>query len=92
MEDGTVYEKIIQTDNSKHTQIRLTVNVFRGIEYLHFREYYLDFNEEWKPTNKGLAMPITIENVMELYDGLVDILADKESETVLEEYFSEYTI
>ena len=39
-----VYERIIHYDTEKEVQVRLTINNFRGIEYLHLRKYYLDFN------------------------------------------------
>ena len=45
-----VYERIIHYDTEKEVQVRLTINNFRGIEYLHLRKYYLDFTEEWKPS------------------------------------------
>ena len=36
-----MYERVIHYDEDKEIQIRLTVNCFRGIEYLHLRKYYL---------------------------------------------------
>ena len=38
-----IYEKIISETEDGTEQIRLTINTFRGIEYLHLRKYYLDF-------------------------------------------------
>ena len=35
-----VYERIIHEDEVKDIQVRLTVNTFRGIEYLHLRKYW----------------------------------------------------
>ena len=40
-----VYERIIHYDTEKEVQVRLTINNFRGIEYLHLSKYYLDFTE-----------------------------------------------
>ena len=40
-----VYEKII-FEKEGTEQVRLTINEFRGVEYLHLRKYYLDFNED----------------------------------------------
>ena len=57
-EAPAVYEHIIHYDEQKETQIRVVVSTFRGIEYLHLRRYYLDFDEEWKPSPEGIAMPI----------------------------------
>ena len=42
-EEPSVYEHTIHYDEEKQTQIRVTVNTFRGIEYLHVRKYYMDF-------------------------------------------------
>ena len=39
-----MYEKVIHYDEEKEVQVRLIVSSFRGIEYLHLRKYYLDFN------------------------------------------------
>jgi len=82
-EADTAYERVIHYDEYKEKQIRLTVNVFRGVEYLHIREYYLSFDEEWCPTPKGCAMPLDLINVKELFIGLAELLADAEVDSVL---------
>tara|TARA_E500000331_G_scaffold91824_1_gene87884 strand:- start:9 stop:314 length:306 start_codon:yes stop_codon:yes gene_type:complete len=81
------YSRIIHYDTVKETQVRLTINTFRGIEYLHLRKYYLDFNEEWKPTPEGIAMPLDFDNSRELFSGLIEILSLAESKSVIEEHF-----
>ena len=81
------YSRIIHYDHVKEIQIRLTINTFRGVEYLHLRKYYMDFEEEWKPTPEGIAMPIDFENSRELFSGLVEILSLAESKAVIEEHF-----
>ena len=81
------YSRVIHYDPLKETQIRLTINTFRGVEYLHLRKYYMDFEEEWKPTPEGIAMPIDFENSRELFSGLVEILSLAESKAVIEEHF-----
>lgn len=81
------YSRVVHYDNIKEVQVRLTVNTFRGIEYLHLRKYYLDFDEEWKPTPEGIAMPIDFDNSRELFSGLVEILSLAESKSVIEEHF-----
>ena len=83
----TKYERVI---NEKDTeQLRLVINTFRGVEYLSLRKYYLDFDEEWLPSKEGVSMPIDIENVQELFTGLVEILSLAESKSILEEEFKE---
>lgn len=82
-----IYSKIIYSE--KYKQIRMTVSEFREVEYLHFREYYMDFDEEWKPTNKGVHIPLEIETSKELFRGISEILSLAENKEVIEEYFSE---
>ena len=84
-----MYERIIHYNEDKETQVRLTINTFRGIEYLHLRKYYLDFNEEWKPTPEGVAMPLDFNNSRELFVGLTEILSLAESKEIIEEQFQD---
>ncbi len=88
-EPAPVYEKIIHYNEDKETQIRLTVNTFRGIEYLHIRKYYLGFEEIWMPSADGIAMELDFNNSRELFSGLVEILSLAESKSILEEFFKE---
>jgi hypothetical protein len=83
------YSRIIHYDTVKEQQIRLTINTFRGIEYIHLRKYYLDFEEEWKPTPEGVAMPLDLINSREMFSGLVEILSLAESKSIIEEHFSD---
>jgi hypothetical protein len=84
-----VYEKVIHYDEQKEVQIRLTINTFRGVEYLHLRKYYLDFDEEWKPTPEGIAMPLDFDNSRNLFSGLIEILSLAESKEIIEEHFED---
>ena len=83
------YTKVISYNQDKEEQIRLIVNTFRDIEYLSIRKYYLDFNEEWKPSNMGVSFPLTIENSRELFIGLAEILSLAESKEVIEKHFKD---
>ena len=83
------YSRVVHYDTEKEVQVRLTVNTFRGVEYLHLRKYYMDFDEEWKPTPEGVAMPLDFNNSRELFAGLVEILSLAESKSVIEEHFSD---
>ena len=85
----TQYERIIEYNEEKQYQIRLSINEFRGIEYLHIRRYYLDFTEEWKPSSEGISMPLSMTNTRELFEGLVEILSLAESKSILEDHFLE---
>jgi hypothetical protein len=87
-EAPTAYERIIHFDEFKQIQVRLTINTFRGIEYMHVRKYYQDFDETWRPSPEGVAMPLDFNNSRELFAGLVEILSLAESKQVIEEEFS----
>lgn len=88
MEDEEVYSRIIHKIND-FEQIRLVINRFRGIEYLHVRKYYIDFDEEWRPTKDGLSMPLDLSNAQEFFTGLVEILSLAESKEIIFEHFKE---
>lgn len=83
------YSRVIHYDTVKEVQVRLTINTFRGIEYMHLRKYYMDFNEEWQPTPEGVAMPLDLSNSRELFAGLIEILSLAESKSLMEEHFSD---
>lgn len=82
-----VYERVVHVDNEKDIQIRLVVNCFRGVEYLHLRKYYRDFDDEWAPSTEGVSMPLSFENSGELFLGLIEILSLAESKNILETKF-----
>lgn len=82
-----IYSKIILEDEYK--QVRLTINEFREQEYLHLREYYLGFEEEWLPTDKGIAIPLELETSRELFVAISEIISLAESRQVLEQFFGE---
>jgi len=83
------YSRVIHYDKLKEQQVRLTINTFRGIEYMHLRKYYMDFDEEWKPTPEGVAMPLDLTNSKELFAGLLEILSLAESKQLVEETFGD---
>ena len=56
-----IYEKVISEKESGTEQIRLTINEFRGVEYLHLRKYYLDFDGDFKPSKDGVAMSLDLK-------------------------------
>ena len=61
--------KTIERGPTQQIQVRLTT--FRGREYLDLRNFYLDEESaEWKPTKKGIAVPV------ELYDELMAALTE----------------
>lgn len=87
MDDEEIYSRIIHS--TEDFQVRLTINRFRGVEYLHVRKYFLDFSEEWMPSKDGVAMPLDLSNSKELFIALVEILSLAESKNVIEDNFKE---
>ena len=86
-DDEEIYSRIIHS--TEDFQVRLTINRFRGVEYLHVRRYYFDFNEVWMPSKEGVSMPLDLSNSKELFTGLVEILSLAESKDVIKSNFSE---
>ena len=85
-----VFTKIVHHDLDKEVQIRLTINEFRDVEYLHLRKYYRDFEtEEWVPSKEGVSMPVSFENCRNLFVGLSEILSLAESDAIIEKYFGD---
>ena len=84
-----IYEKEIHYNEDRHEKIFLTVNTFRGIEYLSIRKYYQDFDEEWKPSREGITMAIDFNNSKSLFEGLVETISLAEAKDVLETHFKD---
>lgn len=82
-----LFSRIIEDFGDK--QVRLTINNFRDVEYLHLREYYQDMDENWLPSSKGISIPLTIDNSKELFAGLLEILSLAESKELIKEHFKE---
>ena len=83
------YSRIVHVSEDGTMQVRLTVNTFRGVEYLHLRKYYQSFEEDWLPTKDAVAMPLDLTNSYELFTGLVEILSLAESRDRVLEYFQD---
>ena len=65
------------------------INEFKGVEYIHLRKYYLDFDGDFKPTKDGVAMPLTFENSRRLFEGLVEVISLAEAKEILETHFKD---
>lgn len=89
LDKSEVFYRIINEDETGFNQLRLVVNKLRGIEYLHLREYYLDFDGEWCPSPRGLATPLDLQTVSELLVGLAEIISLAESREIIEKYFGD---
>jgi hypothetical protein len=84
-----VYERVIWQDEPGFNQVRLTINEFRGVEYLHLRKYFLDFEGDFQPSNQGLAIPLEVESTRELFIGLSEIMSLAENRACIEEFFGD---
>jgi len=80
-----MYDRLIH--QGPDFQWRLTVSEFHGQEYLHIRKYFLDFEENWVPTKDGFSMPLDLNNIRELFVGLLEILSLGESQADIQKYF-----
>jgi len=90
MSDSEVlYEKIVHENMEKAFQLRAVVNVFREVEYLHIRKYFLSFEGEWTPSKEGVSMPMSIPNVFNLLDALVEICAKAEGVDTIQTHFKD---
>ena len=88
-ESPEVYEKLISENADGTEQVKLTINEFRGVEYMHLRKYYLDFEGDFKPSKDGVAMPLDFQNSRALFEGLVEILSLAEAKGILESQFKD---
>ena len=84
-----VYEKLISENADGTEQVKLTINEFRGVEYLHLRKFYLDFEGDFKPSKDGVAMSLDFQNSRALFEGLVEILSLAEAKGILESQFKD---
>ena len=58
MDSEVEYEKTIYENLEKGYQLRLVVNEFRGVQYLHIRKYFLTYNPQVKEQ---------IVNILDIY-------------------------
>lgn len=82
------YEKVIYEDESKGVQLRLVVNTFRDVEYIHIRKYFLSFEDGYIPSKEGISMVASISNIFALLDGLLEIVSYEEAIDVVNKHFA----
>lgn len=73
------YEKTIYENLEKGYQLRLVVNEFRSVQYLHVRKYFLSYEGTWTPSKEGISMAASLQNIFGLLDGLIEISSKSES-------------
>jgi len=47
-QEPEVYSRIIHENEDGLEQVRLTINTFREVEYIHLRKYYLDLSNSYE--------------------------------------------
>lgn len=89
MSEGTeFYEKTIYENEPKAYQLRLVVNEFKGVQYIHLRKYFLTYEGEYQASKEGVSMEARISNIYALLDGLLEIVSKEEAIEAINEYFS----
>lgn len=84
-----LYEKVISENEDKNSQLRLVVNEFRDVQYVHLRKYYQDYEGSWLPTKEGASFPASIQSIYSLLDGLIEICAKEESSHAITVHFEQ---
>jgi len=87
-ESEEFYSKTIYENEAKSYQLRLVVNEFRGIQYIHLRKYFLSYEGEYLPSSEGVSMEAGISNIYSLLDGLLEIVSKEEAIEAINTYFS----
>ena len=82
------YEKIIYENEAKAYQLRLVVNEFRGVQYIHLRKYFLTYEGEYQASKEGISMEAGLSNIYSLLDGLLEIVSHEEAIEAVNTYFS----
>jgi len=89
IQEPAVYEHVIHYDEEKLLQVRISISTFKNIEHLHIRRYYMDFEEEWRPSLEGISMPLDFNNSRELFRALTEIISLAESKEIIKENFED---
>ncbi|TGK09185.1 transcriptional regulator [Leptospira selangorensis] len=57
-QEGKTMSVIRDIDKGKGEIIRVEISEFKGNKYLNLRVWYTDSEGEYKPTQKGIAIPV----------------------------------
>jgi hypothetical protein len=87
--DIDLYDKIISEDADKGVQIRLVVNEFRGEQYIQLRRYFQSYEGDWVPSKEGVSIKHTIQNLLNILEGLIEISSFEESTGIIDKFFKE---
>lgn len=70
---------IIGENVEKMTQYRLSVSKFYNTHYFSIREWYVDFEGNYSPSNNGLTIPYTLHTSSAFYNALTALLSNAET-------------
>lgn len=82
MTEKPVFSRTIHYDPVKEVEIRVTINEFRGSQYIHIRKYFMDFYGDWVPTKDGISMPLNISCTLSLFLALSEIMSEAEKDLI----------
>jgi len=87
--ENILYEKLIYENEAKAYQLKLVVNEFKDIQYIHIRKYFLSYEGEYVPSKEGVSMEASLYNIFALLDGLLDIVSHAEADEAINKYFKD---
>lgn len=82
-----LYEKLIYQNDDKFYQLKLTVSEFREKYYVNIRKYFLSYEGEYIPSKEGISMEASMDNVLSLLDGLMEIVSKEEARDTVKKHF-----
>lgn len=90
MSDSEVlFERLIYENEVKAYQLRVVANLFRDVEYLHIRKYFLTFEGEYAPSKEGISIPMSIQNIYAILDALIELCAKAETVDSITKHFEQ---
>lgn len=87
--ESPLYEKLVYENEAKGYQLKLVVNEFRGVQYVHLRKYFLSYEGEYIPSREGVSMEASMDNILSLLDGLIEICSYEETKDTIAKHFNE---
>lgn len=84
-----MYEKLIYEDELKGIQLKLVLDTFKDIEYLHIRKYYMSYDSGYVPSKEGVSIPANIDSIRSLLEALIDICAKAEVHQLVTDIINE---
>ena len=84
-----LFSRTIYENEAKGFQLRVVANLFRDVEYLHIRKYFLSFDEGFIPSKEGISIPMQIENIYAILDALIELCAKAETVDSITQHFQQ---